>query len=1586
MLGAIIGDIVGSVHEYENMKSKDFQLFARGSRFTDDTVMTIAVAEALLNGGTADNFIDSMKKFGRLYPKADYGGQFGQWVVSDDRNPYNSFGNGSAMRVAPCAWYAKSLEEAEQLAELSASVTHNHPEGIKGAKATAAAIYLARVGKEGTAKTKAGIKDYIQTKYGYDLNRTLDEIRPSYQFNETCQETVPEAIVAYLESRSFDDAIRNAVSLGGDADTLAAIAGSVAEGQYGIRHDTLTNGIGYMDEELSSVVNAWLDRGLPTGGHLAKSYVRQDADYLWLPDHLTEPHEIKADIRISETQFARVRFGLWSKPHEIKADIRISETQFARVRFGLWSKRREDKWFIYFENGRICCRRSLTGIKIYEAEVQKCDTGYIVPIITVERDTELYRCKDDAKDTGIFRYLLGEGILGASLDAQYGKPKGMDRSTADQLSRGSQLGRVTVTSPSDTSKQNGVGVPEAERQEALPQESQSASDGHYNHHPAESPSEVIHFVGLLCSQTVERAVFEGSPKYRLHVVDSYEGERHHRPENNKDYCTEWFSELGQALAQETGWSRMHLEKVTKDLEDELFRIGNPYLDFVRTFKEYKERSEEVFGEFFIESVIEFSDERMNLTVQRRKWIDGTEQYRWVYLERRGEYFCPGLLRSSWVSSLGRALLIGRFSFLRYARPNILGYDLREQLIQICERYEKPDYLDSWYSTEEPRYYYATFIYELSKAIDKDPNDCEAYLRRGLSYSQRYSSDCQTLRFDDYNKAVSDFGEAIRINPSYIQAYCARAHAYEDMGDFEHALADYSEAIRLAPNNWIAYFNRGVYFYNRAEYDRAISDFTKAERIGGIIGVEATLFLYRGIASVKLGDGHYRDAETDLYLAGNAVHEVAWNSGGPIYELAEIYLYNDIMRRKRDGSGDRSYINELIELGDKLIELGDSEFLAYAHLSRGMSRCSSCITGKTDWGEDPITLYKDVFKDLSRAVRLEPQFADTVISKCSEIIALDHHLAAAYKCRGVACLCKDNAHLAAADFDAAIKKGLHTPSIYGCMGLAKFKMGHYEAAIDEFTNAISQFETHAGKPKSNAYFDRGRAYMAIGNYGCATSDFTKAIELAPNSSLYYLSRGIAYKFLKEYLLAIEDFNRAIELNPRNNPLIREHKMRCDSFYTADYHPDVFNALLHRGNAHLLNGVFGLAIEDCTEVIELNPNCRKAYQIRGMAYICNGDKKDSDIDFATAVELDDGQRDPHFVGMSLTDRSALDELRRNSKNVYAAGESKLYGKTIATVWKNGSVLYSLEDTRDAKFLSIFVTDQGSCQDVYVVGNEHGQNTHSTAVVWKNGQVLYHLGDGSNPTEAKSIYISANDVYVAGHECFTVPKSKVLKTIATVWKNGQVYQRLSVEMQISAANSIFVTGEDIYVVGWGREHNSKRLHNAFVWKNGQLHWRLDEGDGAGSVFVSGQDVYVVGYGRSGEGGTTVILWKNGQVHQHLRNGGRHSVFPSSVFVSGNTVYVAGWESRKGSKKRLSYLWKSGTVQQEVNVLEESFDGYLNSLFVHGDDVYLAGEYHSQEDMTDLVWKNGRTHWRLHDTSAIAYSIFVTGCPEVAQGDGLC
>lgn len=252
MIGAIIGDIAGSIYEWNNIKTKEFPFFQDKCFFTDDTVMTVTVAEGLMNGGEKDDFIDAMKKYGRMYPGAGYGGRFGSWLFSEDRKPYHSWGNGSAMRTAAVGWWCDSLEETRRMAALAAGVTHDHPEGIKGAESTAAAIFLARTGHG-----KAEIRNYVEREFGYDLSRTLDEIRPGYRFNESCQDTVPQAIVAFLESTDFEDAIRNAISLGGDSDTLAAITGSIAEAAYGVPQELKDKAWKYLDEPLRSVLRRW---------------------------------------------------------------------------------------------------------------------------------------------------------------------------------------------------------------------------------------------------------------------------------------------------------------------------------------------------------------------------------------------------------------------------------------------------------------------------------------------------------------------------------------------------------------------------------------------------------------------------------------------------------------------------------------------------------------------------------------------------------------------------------------------------------------------------------------------------------------------------------------------------------------------------------------------------------------------------------------------------------------------------------------------------------------------------------------------------------------------------------------------------------------------------------------------------------------------------------------------------------------------------------------------------------------------------------------------------------------------------------
>ena len=257
MLGAIIGDIIGQPYEFDRSpKTKDFPLFCKKPRFTDDSVMTVAVCDGILKAGLdADEntmktaIITSMQLWGHKYPHAGYGGRFYQWLAMEKTKPYGSWGNGSAMRVSSVGWLFESLERTREVARWSAEVTHNHPEGVKGAESIASVIWMARNGK-----SKEEIKDYIVKEFGYDLSRTCDQIRPNYRHVESCQETCPEAITAFLEGNSFEDVIRTAVSLGGDCDTLTDIATAMAEGFYGLPEQFKTWAIKFTTDDMHDVM------------------------------------------------------------------------------------------------------------------------------------------------------------------------------------------------------------------------------------------------------------------------------------------------------------------------------------------------------------------------------------------------------------------------------------------------------------------------------------------------------------------------------------------------------------------------------------------------------------------------------------------------------------------------------------------------------------------------------------------------------------------------------------------------------------------------------------------------------------------------------------------------------------------------------------------------------------------------------------------------------------------------------------------------------------------------------------------------------------------------------------------------------------------------------------------------------------------------------------------------------------------------------------------------------------------------------------------------------------------------------------
>lgn len=257
MYGAITGDIIGSQFEFDRgNKSREFELFGKNCVYTDDTVMTVAVAEALMDAGRdadektiKDKLITSLKSWGQRYPHAGYGNRFKAWVLSAKSEPYGSYGNGSGMRVSPVGWLYDSMERTREVARWTAEITHNHPEGIKGAESTAAAIFMAR-----HHAAFEEISNYIEDEFGYDLSRTLDEIRPDYCHVEDCMKTMPEAFTCFLEAGSYEECIRNVMYIGGDTDTLGAIAGAIAEAYWGIPEDLIRKAKEYLPDDIKAVV------------------------------------------------------------------------------------------------------------------------------------------------------------------------------------------------------------------------------------------------------------------------------------------------------------------------------------------------------------------------------------------------------------------------------------------------------------------------------------------------------------------------------------------------------------------------------------------------------------------------------------------------------------------------------------------------------------------------------------------------------------------------------------------------------------------------------------------------------------------------------------------------------------------------------------------------------------------------------------------------------------------------------------------------------------------------------------------------------------------------------------------------------------------------------------------------------------------------------------------------------------------------------------------------------------------------------------------------------------------------------------
>lgn len=445
MLGAILGDIVGSPYEFDsnNIKTTEFPLFSEGSRFTDDTVLTVAVAAAIMNAekdarSLEDTLVESLRHYGRLYPDAGYGSRFQVWLESEKPKPYDSFGNGSAMRVSPVAWAFNTLEDVELAASISAGVSHDHPEGIKGAQATAAAIFMGRKGS-----SRQEIKSYMEDTYGYDLDRTLAEIRPTYKHVESCQETVPEAIIAFLESEGFEDAIRKAVSLGGDSDTLAAITGSIAEAYYCIPEHLKREALGRLDDTLLEVVTEWrkkvstvrsglyedpreilddylhedLIQGIspPSDREALKKKIKSvNPLAMWSLAFGDQNKAVKGELPVGAAGIA-TRDSWKIKPMAKKQacfrlNLRLSDDEFNILSQGHIPQEMEDHWFMYYDERSLRFYRSWTGICVFIADVEERAKGYEITTCLVNKDPEQGGSMSYEQDRILLEILILSGL------------------------------------------------------------------------------------------------------------------------------------------------------------------------------------------------------------------------------------------------------------------------------------------------------------------------------------------------------------------------------------------------------------------------------------------------------------------------------------------------------------------------------------------------------------------------------------------------------------------------------------------------------------------------------------------------------------------------------------------------------------------------------------------------------------------------------------------------------------------------------------------------------------------------------------------------------------------------------------------------------------------------------------------------------------------------------------------------------------------------------------------------------------------------------------------------------------------------
>lgn len=380
MYGAIIGDIIGSRFEFDRgNKSREFKLFTRESDFTDDTVMTVAVAEALMDAGpdadektVKEAVIRSMKKWGKKYPYAGYGARFIRWVLTDDPEPYGSYGNGSGMRVSSAGWLYDSLERTREVARWTAEVSHNHPEGIKGAESVAAAIYLARTGA-----SKDEISDYIEEEFGYDLSRTLDDIRPTYHHVEDCMHTMPEAFECFLEAENYEDCIRNVIYIGGDTDTLGAIAGAIAEAMWGVPLSIIADAKEFVPEDISEVVERFHSIVFKSGNDHEDIFAdnkfikmaaercyndRNEKDLLILLNVLRKRMDDKGEVMMSMIDVNGSMSQLTADDICLGKEYQITEE--VRLRMDTVIDEEGNQWFPLFTDEEELNRKETTNIRI----------------------------------------------------------------------------------------------------------------------------------------------------------------------------------------------------------------------------------------------------------------------------------------------------------------------------------------------------------------------------------------------------------------------------------------------------------------------------------------------------------------------------------------------------------------------------------------------------------------------------------------------------------------------------------------------------------------------------------------------------------------------------------------------------------------------------------------------------------------------------------------------------------------------------------------------------------------------------------------------------------------------------------------------------------------------------------------------------------------------------------------------------------------------------------------------------------------------------------------------------------------------